>query len=244
MKDGRVVLSRRLGMLADMVTRGNRVVDVGCDHGFLSIYLVQQGISPKVLAMDVRKGPLAAAAQHIAECGLGEYIETRLSDGLHEYRLDEADTLVCAGMGGRLMARIVSESMEKAEALGELILQPQSELWEFREFLRINGFRITAEDAVYEEGKYYFSMRAVPDREGAAIVQCPDEEQRLFDEYGELLLREKHPVLQQYLLFRKKVMSELAEKLAQEETGRTEKRLAEIKGELSGIENALQWFRN
>lgn len=242
MRDGRVVLSRRLGMLAGMVTRGNRVVDVGCDHGFLSIYLVQQGISPKVLAMDVRKGPLAAAAQHIAECGLGEYIETRLSDGLHEYRLDEADTLVCAGMGGRLMARIVSESMEKA--LGELILQPQSELREFREFLRINGFRITAEDAVYEEGKYYFSMRAVPDREGAAIVQCPDEEQRLFDEYGELLLRKKHPVLQQYLLFRKKVMSELAEKLAQEETGRTEKRLAEIKGELSGIENALQWFRN
>ncbi len=244
MRDGRVVLSRRLGMLADMVTRESRVVDVGCDHGFLSIYLVQQGISPRVLAMDVRKGPLAAAAQHIAECGLGEYIETRLSDGLHEYRLGEADTLVCAGMGGRLMARIVSESMEKAEALGELILQPQSELREFREFLRTNGFRVVAEDAVYEEGKYYFSMRAVPDRKVAATGQYTTEEQRLFDEYGELLLREKHPVLQQYLLFRKKVMSELAERLAQEETGRTEKRLAEIKAELSGIGNALQWFRD
>ena len=194
MRDGRVVLSRRLGMLADMVTRGSRVVDVGCDHGFLSIYLVQQGISPRVLAMDVRKGPLAAAAQHIAECGLGEYIETRLSDGLYEYRLGEADTLVCAGMGGRLMARIVSESMEKAEALGELILQPQSELRVFREFLRTNGFRVVAEDAVYEEGKYYFSMRAVPDRKVAATGQYTTEEQRLFDEYGELLLREKHPV--------------------------------------------------
>lgn len=244
MRDGRVVLSRRLGMLADMVTRGNRVVDVGCDHGFLSIYLVQQGISPRVLAMDVRKGPLAAAAQHIEECGLGEYIETRLSDGLHEYGAGEADTLICAGMGGRLMARIVCESMEKAEVLGELILQPQSELREFRGFLRTNGFRVTAEDAVYEEGKYYFSMRAVPDREGAVSAQYSDEEQRLFDEYGELLLRGKHPVLEQYLLFRRKVMSELAEKLTQEETGRTAKRLAEIKGELSGIENALQWFRD
>ena len=244
MRDGRVVLSRRLGMLADMVTRGNRVVDVGCDHGYLSIYLVQQGISPRVLAMDVRKGPLAAAAQHIAECGLGEYIETRLSDGLHEYRAGEADTLICAGMGGRLMARIVSESMEKAEVLGELLLQPQSELREFRGFLRTNGFRVTAEDAVYEEGKYYFSMRAVPDREGAASAQYSDEEQRLFDEYGELLLRGRHPVLEQYLLFRRKVMSELAEKLAQEETGRTAERLAEVKGELSGIENALQWFRD
>lgn len=244
MRDGRVVLSRRLGMLADMVTRGNRVVDVGCDHGFLSIYLVQQGISPRVLAMDVRKGPLAAATQHIEECGLGEYIETRLSDGLHKYRAGEADTLICAGMGGRLMARIVSESREKAEALGELILQPQSEFREFREFLRTNGFRIAAEDAVYEEGKYYFSMRAVSGREGAVSAQCPHEEQRLFDEYGELLLRGRHPVLQQYLLFRRRVMSELVEKLVQEGTGRTAKRLAEIKGELSGIENALQWFRD
>lgn len=244
MRDGRVVLSRRLGMLADMVTPGNRVVDVGCDHGFLSIYLIQHGISPGVLAMDVRRGPLAAAAQHIEECGLGEYIETRLSDGLHEYRLGEADTLVCAGMGGRLMERIVSESPEKAEAFKELILQPQSELREFRGFLRTNGFRITAEEAIYEEGKYYFPMRAVPGREGTAAAQYPDEEQRLFDEYGELLLRKKHPVLQQYLLFRRKVMAELAEKLAQEETGRTEKRLAEIKEELSGIDNALQWFRD
>lgn len=244
MRDGRVVLSRRLGMLADMVTRGNRVVDVGCDHGFLSIYLVQQGITPRVLAMDVRKGPLAAAAQHIEECGLGEYIETRLSDGLHEYRAGEADTLICAGMGGRLMARIVSENREKAEALGELILQPQSELREFRGFLRMNGFLVTAEDAVCEEGKYYFSMRAVPDRKGAVSARYPDEEQRLFDEYGELLLRGRHPVLQQYLLFRRKVMSELAEKLAQEETGRTAKRLAEIRGELSDIENALRWFRD
>ena len=70
MKGGQVTLSRRLQMLADMVTPGNRVADVGCDHGFLSVFLVQRRISPHVLAMDVRKGPLAAAAGHVEECGL------------------------------------------------------------------------------------------------------------------------------------------------------------------------------
>ena len=64
-------MSERLQMLAEMVTPGYRVADIGCDHGFLSIYLVQKGISPHVLAMDVRKGPLAAATEHVENSGLG-----------------------------------------------------------------------------------------------------------------------------------------------------------------------------
>ncbi|MDE5951551.1 MAG: class I SAM-dependent methyltransferase, partial [Acetatifactor sp.] len=62
--------------LTDMVTAGNRVCDVGCDHGWVSIYLVQQGISPRVLAMDVRQGPLSRAQEHIRQQGLEAYIDT------------------------------------------------------------------------------------------------------------------------------------------------------------------------
>ena len=94
---GSVALSGRLRMLADMVTPGSRLVDVGCDHGFLSIYLVQEGACPTVLAMDVREGPLAAAKRHVEAYGLGEYITLRLSDGLGAYRAGEAEALVCAG---------------------------------------------------------------------------------------------------------------------------------------------------
>ena len=154
-----VVLSKRLQALCSMVTPGMRVVDVGCDHGFVSISLVQRGISPGVLAMDVRKGPLSRAQEHIEEYGYTEYIETRLSDGLQEYREGEADCLICAGMGGRLMMRILTESREKAYQLQELILQPQSELPVFRKFLRAEGYRLLDENILCEDGKYYFMMK-------------------------------------------------------------------------------------
>jgi len=173
---GKSVLSGRLMMLADMVSPGNRLVDVGCDHGFLSIYLVRAGICPRALAMDVRKGPLAGAKEHIEESGLGDYIEARLSDGLAAYRPGEADTLVCAGMGGRLMEKILTEGMDKARQMRELILQPQSELREFRAFLRRAGFAVAEEDAVCEDGKYYFAMKAVPAVAGDAEERSGGEE--------------------------------------------------------------------
>lgn len=154
-----VVLSARMRALTDMVTAGNRVCDVGCDHGWVSIYLVQQGISPRVLAMDVRQGPLSRAQEHIRQRGLEEYIETRLSDGVMALETGEADTLICAGMGGRLMRRILEEGREKLETMEELILQPQSEIPAFRAFLRQADYVTLAENMVYEDGKYYPLMK-------------------------------------------------------------------------------------
>ena len=154
-----VVLSDRLRAAVHMVTAGNRVCDVGCDHGFVPIYLIEQGISPQVLAMDVGSGPLNAAREHISERGLDAKIETRLSDGLHNYNIGEADTLICAGMGGRLMMRILTDDSDKTESFQELILQPQSELEQFRTWLRSRGYRITHENMIEEDGKFYPMMR-------------------------------------------------------------------------------------
>lgn len=248
------LLSLRLQMLAKMVTPGSRVADIGCDHGFLSIYLVQEGISPSVIAMDVRKGPLSAAREHIDARGLGAYIETRLSDGLKKLKPGEVDTVVCAGMGGRLMERILKESREKTEQLRELILQPQSELREFREFLRRFGFRITGEDMVREDGKYYFAMRAVPGRRKQAsgpnmpiafpasgmcdMAVCA----RICDKFGEELLFHKHPLLEEYLLGQQKILVQLVESLAAQDTERAGARLKEVQEELDDIHTALEMF--
>ena len=299
------LLSERLQMIADMVTPGNRLADVGCDHGYLSIALVEAGICPTAIAMDVREGPLAAAGIHIRAHRLENHICTRLSDGLAGCDAGEADTLVCAGMGGRLMERILTTEMEKVRTMRELILQPQSELPRFRVFLRENGFRIADEDVVCEDGKYYFAMKAVnvrgdgpaeatdelrdgqteespgpvetgpgkaaesggreltgaekaertvpepdgigfrqkkPYRErmdaGTAEVQC------LYDQYGQILLEKKHPVLWQYLLQRETYLRKLESALAAAGTEKAVRRLREVQRELEDIERALAYYRN
>ena len=79
-----IVLSRRMQMVADMVSKGNVLADIGCDHGFVSIYLLENGICPKVIAMDVNEGPLLRAKEHIEERGLSSYIDVRLSDGMEK----------------------------------------------------------------------------------------------------------------------------------------------------------------
>ena len=215
-----VVLSERLRTVAGMVTRGNVVCDVGCDHGFTAIYLVQQGISPRALAMDLREGPLSAAGEHIAACGLEERIETRLSDGLHKYKIGEADTLICAGMGGGLMTRILAEEREKTDSFRELVLQPQSELQQFRQFLRENGYRIQDEEILQEEGKFYQVIRAVADRERDSqgeSVQVSDETDvelcKLKDRYGPVLLRKRTPVFLSFLEREEAICKEILARL-------------------------------
>ena len=235
----RLVLSRRLQTLVNLVTPGNRVVDVGCDHGFLDIQLVQSGISPSVIAMDVRKGPLAAAKTHIAEYKLQDYIETRLSDGLAAYNAGEADTLVCAGMGGPLMMRILQESSEKVRCLKELILQPQSELKDFRRFLREEGYQLLEEHILWEEEKYYFLFRVVP---GTPHTESEQDLQELYDQYGEMLLQKRDPLLQQYLRKSLCTTEQIIERLSGNRNERGQKRLGELKQERQMLERALCFY--
>lgn len=232
-----VVLSRRLRTVAGMVTRGHRVCDVGCDHGFVPVYLVQQGISPGVLAMDLREGPLRAAREHVSVYGLEGQIETRLSDGLHNYKAGEADTLICAGMGGGLMMRILEAEREKTDSFRELVLQPQSEIERFRRFLRERGSVILDEEMVEEDGKFYQVIRAGRGgKEDRGTVRCggievsaspagsvqetaafsesgidisEEELCKLEDRYGPVLLRKKTPVFLSFLEHEKAVYEEI-----------------------------------
>lgn len=256
-----VILSERLRTVASMVTRGMRVCDVGCDHGFVSVWLVEQKISPGVLAMDVREGPLAAARRHVAERGLESSIETRLSDGLHNYKIGEADSLVCAGMGGRLMTRILGEEKAKTDSFRELVLQPQSELEQFRRWLREHGYRITAEKMVEEDGKFYPMMRAVPESgEDCPGTEMPPEKAepgstagdpgnggreeeptgKLSDRYGGFLLRQGDAVLRTFLRKEERTYEEILARLQAQgfSGGKRKRRYEEVELLLEGCRAA------
>lgn len=239
-------LSKRLNAVAAMVTPGSVVCDVGCDHGYVSIYLIENKVSPKVYAMDVNKGPLERAKEHVRMKGLQDYIELRLSDGLVNMPEGKADTLICAGMGGRLVIKILSESIEKVKQLKEMVLQPQSEIWLVREYLRNQGFVIDKEDMVMEEGKYYPVLHVCVTKKAAVDTEKNEnsKEQAVFDKYGEKLLKQKHPVLKEFLLWEKGLLQQIETELEKSggESEKTKERFKSLREDQEKLTAALAYF--
>ena len=231
-------LSKRLQAVVNLVSPGNVVADIGCDHGYVSIYLIEQKIAPHVIAMDVNKGPLERANVHIASHGLASYIEVRLSDGTQSLREREVDTMICAGMGGRLMVQILQEGASKVVCMKELVLQPQSEVFLVRAYLREIGFVIVEEDMIFEEEKYYPMMRAIPQK----MEQQMSEEQmsEIYDIYGKLLIQKKHPVFMQFLALQQKKTEKLILDLTNknQQTEKQRDRIMELHKELEQIKAA------
>lgn len=237
-------LSKRLAAVAGMVTKGNVVCDAGCDHGYVSVFLIMEKISPKVIAMDIRIGPLSRANEHIRMYGLSDYIETRLSDGVEKLEAGEADTLILAGMGGRLMESILTRGREKVLPMKEIILQPQSEIPQFRKFLRKEGFLTCQENMVFEDGKYYPMMRVLPGKGGMEAENADNTDVELADRYGGLLLSGRHPVLQQYLQSQREKLLCLQEELCRiaATSEKSKKRAKEIERELLINQKASVYF--
>lgn len=236
---GRIRLSKRLQMSADYVRRGCAAADVGCDHAYMAIYLVQNRIAGRVIAMDINEGPLSRARQNVIQYGLEERIEIRRSDGIRELRPGEADTLLCAGMGGRLMIRILSEGREAADAAEEWILQPQSELLQVRRYIRESGYRIADESMCVEEGKYYISLHAVK-QDGS--FREPRED-RLGDQFGRPLLDRRDPVLRQFLLKEEAAAAKIRSGLSGQTKGGAEA-LARMEEKLADIREALAMWKD
>ena len=166
-KKTRLRLSERLKLVASFVPEGSRIADIGTDHGYVPIYLAEIGKIKSALAMDVRKGPLARADEHIEEYrhDVGDAaisIETRLSNGLEKLQAKEADTVIIAGMGGELMLRILRDGAHMYDSVKHYVLSPQSELSAFRHGLEKLGISILEEQMLMDEGKYYVILHAAP----------------------------------------------------------------------------------
>ena len=225
-----MILSKRLLAVALAVTPGNRVADIGTDHGYVPIYLVENGRIPSAIAMDVNRGPLERAVRHIREQGLESRISTRLSDGMTELKSHEADTVILAGMGGDLICRILWKRKDLLDEHPELVLQPQSEWFKVRHTLHDLGYRIKQEWFLRDEGKYYVIMKAIPgqekyDREADYV-------------YGAVLEEECLPVYKEYLLREEKKREGIINRILEnvkEDPSSQNKRLDELTVELGMI---------
>lgn len=186
-------LSKRLYAIAQMV-KEETAADIGTDHGYLPIFLVKEKGLKRVIACDVNKGPLKKAEENIAEYGVGEYIETRLGDGLERVKPGEAQCITISGMGGMLIIKILSDGIETVRSAKRIIVQPQHDIPRVRQFIMDIGFMIEDEAMVFEDGKYYTAISAVKGSD------TPYDEKELL--FGRRLIERKDECLKKYIEFR------------------------------------------
>lgn len=148
-------LDNRLKLCADFVRSGAKLADIGTDHAYLPVWLCRIGRCPCAIAADINPEPLKRGQSTIIESGMSGRIETRLSDGLKEIKSDEADDIVIAGMGGELIAKILSECSFAADSSKHFILQPMTKSEVLISWLCENGFKILKQDCCVASGKCY-----------------------------------------------------------------------------------------
>ncbi len=239
-----IKLSERLKCAASFVEKNAVIADVGCDHGLLSLYLLERDTASFSYLMDLNPGPLSKAAENSRLYALSEKTETLLSDGLTALPGHDPlpDTVIIAGMGGRLTENIIAGApAEVRERVGHWILSPQSELSDFRKALEGLGLMINDEKIVKDQGKYYFVISAGPEEQDTdrESRKKPDSK---YDEalylYGEHNISRKDPLLKELLMRDMSLALSLLEKKDIPEDRRRElnKKLDIMKGVYSGFE--------
>lgn len=157
-----IKLTDRLQVLADQIKQNETMADIGTDHGFLPLFLWENEISPKVIMADISSGSLEKARCNCEVHYPDEKFDLRLGNGIQVLENGEVDAVVIAGMGGKLITKILSENPEKTKSFKKLVLQPRNGQGKLRYWLLENGFSIICESLV-REGKYICEIiTAVP----------------------------------------------------------------------------------
>lgn len=156
-------VSQRLQVVASFVPAGSKLLDVGSDHAYLPIFLLEKGLISSAIAGEVVKGPFESALKNVSEFALAEKIDVRLANGLAAFDpSDQVNAISICGMGGRLIAEILEAGKEKLTTVDRLILQPNNREDDLRRWLQTNHFQIVAESIMSENDKYYEIIVAEP----------------------------------------------------------------------------------
>lgn len=199
-----MALSKRLEQVATMIPPCQTVADVGTDHGFLAVALIEKEIAGQVIAIDVNRGPLESAKRFVKERRLEDHIECRLGDGLAVTTAGEIDCAVICGMGGELMQHIISVG---PELLQTYVVQPQSHREELKKFLVAQGYGITDEQCL-QEGKQYYDIWVV--ERGVTSVYNSLLSDSILWEYGAILQERRSPIWAHHIQRRIETLESIA----------------------------------
>lgn len=153
-----IELSPRLHSVARLVPKGAILADIGTDHAFLPVWLLQRGVIDRAIAADLREGPLSKARANAEKYGLTEKMSFRLCNGLDRICPEEADTIAIAGMGGETIANILAAAPWTKDGRHRLLLQPMTSLYDLRDFLSVRGYTILREHINREDRRLYITM--------------------------------------------------------------------------------------
>ena len=181
-----IQLDPRLGICAEFVRSGVRVADIGTDHGYLPIALLQSGKASCAFAADINKDPLDSAVRNAEKYGETGKMRFVLSDGLHGLEAEEIDDIIIAGMGGELILRIISEAPWLREGNRHLVLQPMTTAAQLRCGLAALGYEIDREETVFD-GKKIYSVLSV-----YFTGNCCEETDPLYEHMGKIAPKSEH----------------------------------------------------
>jgi len=155
--------SQRILAIASLIDKNDSIIDVGCDHAYLDIYLIKNKLCIKALASDIAEGALKQAKNNIKKYNLGNKIQTILSNGLDNIDVVNYNTIVISGMGTKTILDILSNS--KVENIDKFIIQSNNNLEDLRMAMNKRGYKIKEEIIVLENNKYYTIIEYVHGKE-------------------------------------------------------------------------------
>lgn len=186
----KVSLSNRLKKVASYLPVDANFADIGSDHAYLAAYVCQNNPNAKAIAGEVNMGPFNSAKDTINEYGLQKQIDVRLGDGLEVIRLGEVDQIVIAGMGGALIKSILNQHKEIALEVDRMVLQPNVDAKELRQWLDDHNYLLIMEEIIAEQGHIYEILVAEKDESYKSPYKDPEKEKQLY--FGPYLLQDKN----------------------------------------------------
>ena len=216
------MIDSRMQAVMNFVRAGNRVADVGADHGYLSIELIKSGRASKVIATEKNFEPFKILQKNIFDSGFENFIDVRLGDGLKIFSASEVDTICVAGMGGALIAKILDDAPEVVHAARQLILQPMNATKKIRAWLAENDWKIADEDLAESAGIIYEII--------CAEKNSPEKNFK----------RESSPLLKKFLTQRLEKLERVLSEMNKSESARTSEKFFVTLAECNDLQKKVR----